>query len=104
MPSFGPLLTVYMFYLKWVIPLVGRILLGDPDCYRMLGVYTQAFENTAYFASCLREAGLEVIPVSYFFGCATGVRGVKPTVVSAARMEPTASPTAIQETAADEQV
>jgi ubiquinone/menaquinone biosynthesis C-methylase UbiE len=81
-PSFGPLRTVYMFYLKWVIPLVGRILLGDPECYRMLGVYTQAFENTTYFAGCLREAGLEVMPVSYFFGCATGVKGMKPPVVA----------------------
>lgn len=79
-PSFGPLRAVYMFYLKWAIPLIGRVLLGDPECYRMLGVYTQAFENTTHFASCLREAGLEVMPVSYFFGCATGVRGMKPPV------------------------
>jgi demethylmenaquinone methyltransferase/2-methoxy-6-polyprenyl-1,4-benzoquinol methylase len=67
-----------MFYLKWLIPLVGRLLLGNPDSYRMLGVYTQAFDNAMHFAACLREAGLEVAPVSYFFGCATGVRGIKP--------------------------
>jgi len=41
-PSFLPLRAVYMFYLKYVIPLVGRALLGNPECYRMLGVYTQA--------------------------------------------------------------
>jgi ubiquinone/menaquinone biosynthesis C-methylase UbiE len=78
-PPFRPLRAVYMFYLKWLIPLVGRVLLGNPDCYRMLGVYTQAFGNATHFASCLRKAGLDVVPVSYFFGCATGARGNKPS-------------------------
>jgi ubiquinone/menaquinone biosynthesis C-methylase UbiE len=77
-PPLLPLRAAYMFYLKWVIPLIGRLLLGNPDCYRMLGVYTQAFGNATHFAGCLRKAGLEVDPVSYFFGCATGVRGRKP--------------------------
>lgn len=78
-PPFRPLRGLFMFYLKWVIPLIGRALLGNPDCYRMLGVYTEAFGNATHFVGCLREAGLEAVPVSYFFGCATGVRGVKPT-------------------------
>jgi ubiquinone/menaquinone biosynthesis C-methylase UbiE len=77
-PPMLPLRAAYMFYLKWLIPLVGRLLLGNPDSYRMLGVYTEAFDNATHFAACLREAGLEVAPVSYFFGCATGVRGIKP--------------------------
>jgi ubiquinone/menaquinone biosynthesis C-methylase UbiE len=77
-PPFLPLRAAYMFYLKWLIPVVGRVLLGNPDSYRMLAVYTQAFGNVTHFANCLREAGLEVVPVSYFFGCATGVRGIKP--------------------------
>jgi ubiquinone/menaquinone biosynthesis methyltransferase len=80
-PSFPPLRMAYMFYLKWIIPLVGRMLLGNPECYRMLGVYTQAFGNAAHFASCLKNAGLEGTAVSYFFGCATGVRGTKPPAV-----------------------
>jgi demethylmenaquinone methyltransferase/2-methoxy-6-polyprenyl-1,4-benzoquinol methylase len=77
-PPFLPLRVAYMFYLKWLIPIVGRVLLGNPDTYRMLGAYTEAFNNATHFAGCLREAGLEVAPVSYFFGCATGVRGTKP--------------------------
>ncbi len=80
-PSFLPLRAAYMLYLKYVIPVVGRVLLGNPECYRMLGVYTQAFNNATHFADCLREAGLEVVRVSYFFGCATGVRGMKPPAV-----------------------
>ncbi len=79
-PSFAPLRAVYLFYLNRVIPIIGRLLLGDPDCYRMLGTYTQAFNNAKHFAGCLQEAGLEATPVSYFWGCATGVRGVKPRV------------------------
>jgi ubiquinone/menaquinone biosynthesis C-methylase UbiE len=77
-PACLPLRMLYMFYLKRLIPLVGRMLLGNPDCYRMLGVYTEAFANAKHFAGCLRQAGLDAVPVSYFFGCATGVRGTKP--------------------------
>ncbi len=72
-PPFLPLRAAFMFYLKLLIPLIGRVLLGDPDCYRMLGVYTRAFENVTQFVGFLREA----VPVSYFLGCATGVRGTK---------------------------
>ena len=67
-----------MFYLKRVIPLIGRLFLGNPDCYRMLGVYTEAFGDATFFAECLRTAGLESSLVSHLFGCATGVRGTKP--------------------------
>ena len=77
-PPYLLLRAAYMFYLKLVIPFVGRVLLGNPDSYRMLGLYTQAFKNANYFAGCLREAGLEAVTDSYFFGCATGVRGIKP--------------------------
>ena len=68
----------YMFYLKRIIPLLGKVLLGNPDNYRMLGVYTTAFQNCTLFKEeCLR-AGLMVQEASYFFGCATGVYGQKP--------------------------
>lgn len=68
----------YMFYLNRVIPLVGKICLGNPDNYRMLGIYTTAFGNCRQFAKLLQDHGLNVTEVSYFFGCATGVRGSKP--------------------------
>lgn len=77
-PSFPPLRGAYLFYLKRVIPLIGRIFLKNPDCYRMLGVYTEAFGDASHFARCLKRAGLEVSATSYFLGCATGVRGFKP--------------------------
>lgn len=73
--------TVYMLYLKRVIPFVGRLMLGNPECYRMLGVYTEAFGDASHFAECLRQEGLEVTETSFFLGCATGVRGIKPLAV-----------------------
>lgn len=77
-PPFPPLRMLYMFYLKQVIPLIGRLMLGNPDNYRMLGIYTEAFGDVGHFRSCLADAGLEAVQVSYFLGCASGVRGRKP--------------------------
>src|SRR5262249_42557396 len=69
---------VYLFYLDRLIPLIGRLFLGDPANYKMLGIYTRAFGTCKHFAECLRQCGLEVSEINYFFGCATAVRGVKP--------------------------
>lgn len=77
-PPFPLIRGAYTLYLKWLIPWLGRALLGNPDSYRMLGTYTEAFDNAKRFSGCLKGAGLEVTLVSYFFGCATGVRGSKP--------------------------
>jgi ubiquinone/menaquinone biosynthesis C-methylase UbiE len=68
----------YLFYLNRIIPWIGRLFLGNPANYRMLGVYTQAFGDCRHFAECLRHHGMEVSQVRYFFGCASGVRGAKP--------------------------
>jgi ubiquinone/menaquinone biosynthesis C-methylase UbiE len=70
----------YLLYLNRVIPWIGRLFLGNPANYRLLGVYTEAFGTCQHFAECLRQQGLEVAETSYFFGCATGVRGIKPRV------------------------
>jgi demethylmenaquinone methyltransferase/2-methoxy-6-polyprenyl-1,4-benzoquinol methylase len=55
MPSFRPLRAAFMFYLKRVIPLVGQALLGDPECYRMLGAYTEAFWQCYAFRRLLEK-------------------------------------------------
>ena len=67
----------YMLYLKYCIPLIGKILLGNPDNYRMLGIYTEQFGNCRHMASLLQEAGLSVSMKEFFFGCATAVYGMK---------------------------
>ena len=67
----------YMFYLSRIIPWIGRLFLGNPLNYRMLGIYTQDFGTCQYFAECLQQQGLEVRTIYYFFGCAMGVYGRK---------------------------
>lgn len=67
----------YMFYLKQVIPLIGKIFQGDSDNYRMLGKYTEKFADCTLFHQLLITKGLEVHQTSHFAGCATGVFGRK---------------------------
>jgi demethylmenaquinone methyltransferase/2-methoxy-6-polyprenyl-1,4-benzoquinol methylase len=77
-PPIWFLRPLYMFYLERIIPLIGRLFLGNPANYRLLGVYTRAFGNCRHFAACLRHQGLRVSESSHLFGCATSVRGTKP--------------------------
>jgi demethylmenaquinone methyltransferase/2-methoxy-6-polyprenyl-1,4-benzoquinol methylase len=67
----------YMFYLKRIIPTLGRLFLGNPDNYRMLGIYTEKFENCSKMADFLRERKLDVEYKTFFFGCASGLVGRK---------------------------
>lgn len=67
----------YLLYLRRVIPLLGRAFLGNPDNYRLLGLYTEAFAPD-HMARCLAEAGLAVAPRKLFFGCATLFVGTRP--------------------------
>ena len=65
----------YMFYLKRVIPAIGKLFMGNPENYRMLGIYTEQFGNCRKMSEFLQNAGLEVEYKSFFFGCASGLRG-----------------------------
>jgi ubiquinone/menaquinone biosynthesis methyltransferase len=78
--------SMYVFYLKRVIPLLGAVLLGNPENYRMLGVYTARFGDAGGFAERLRQAGLETMYASYFFGCASGAWGIRPGDAPRARV------------------
>ncbi|HEX8683625.1 MAG TPA: class I SAM-dependent methyltransferase [Ardenticatenaceae bacterium] len=76
----NPLLRpLFMFYLKYCIPLIGALFLGDPHSYRMLGVYTERFGNCATMSRILADCGFQVRYKVHFLGCATSVSGVKPT-------------------------
>jgi len=68
----------YLFYLRRVIPILGALMLGDPQNYRMLGVYTVRFGDCRRLAASIGAAGLHAELGSYFFGCASGVRGWRP--------------------------
>lgn len=77
-PSGFALRRLYLFYLKRVIPILGRLFLGNPECYRMLGVYTERFKGCEPVVETMRNAGFEAELVSYFHGCATGIVARKP--------------------------
>jgi ubiquinone/menaquinone biosynthesis methyltransferase len=78
-PRWRPLRLAYLFYLKRVIPTLGRLLLGNPENYRMLGVYTERFGDCRALVEVLRATGLEATYAESFFGCATGVHGSRAT-------------------------
>jgi len=69
--------TAFLFYLKQVIPILGWVFLGNPETYRMLGVYTQAFVNSKKVYEIFKRDNFEVEYVEYFFGCASGIKGRK---------------------------
>ena len=69
--------AMYRFYLSRLIPLIGKSLLGDIECYRMLGVYTEAFGSCASVARIFLETGLTADVRRHFFGCATSLTGTK---------------------------
>lgn len=69
--------SFYLFYLKRIIPFLGRTFVGNPESYRMLGVYTEEFKNSKNIFHIFCDQGFEVEYVEYFFGCASGIKGKK---------------------------
>ncbi|MEM6554212.1 MAG: class I SAM-dependent methyltransferase, partial [Planctomycetota bacterium] len=76
-PRAGWLRWPYMLYLKRLIPVIGALLLGNPDNYRLLGVYTERFGDCGSAASAFERAGLALTRHRFFAGCATGFSGRK---------------------------
>lgn len=70
--------AIYLWYVSTLIPQLGRLLLGDIECYRMLGVYTRAFGSCERVAPVFAAAGLHTDVRRHFFGCATALVGNKP--------------------------
>ena len=69
--------TFYGFYLGQVIPFLGKLLLGNPEEYKMLWKYISNFENAKQATEIFSNAGLTTKFCSYFYGCATGFYGNK---------------------------
>ncbi|UIP07985.1 class I SAM-dependent methyltransferase [Erythrobacter sp. SDW2] len=69
---------LYLFHLKFVLPVVERILLRGAQDFSMIGAYSTNFGNAQGFAQDLAANGLQVEYRKFFFGCATGVCGRKP--------------------------
>lgn len=67
----------YSNYLGKVIPILGKLFLGNPNDYKMLWIYTQNFQSCKKVEEIFRRNNLEVNYEKYFFGCASGVYGKK---------------------------
>lgn len=67
----------YGFYLGQIIPVLGKLLLGNPKEYKMLWRYTNNFENSKKATDIFVKSGLKTKFNSYFYGCATGFSGQK---------------------------
>jgi ubiquinone/menaquinone biosynthesis methyltransferase len=76
-PNNKILKALYGFYLGLVIPILGRLLLGNPEEYKMLWQYTTRFDNAKKAAEIFSNSGLSTTFNSYFYGCATGFYGIK---------------------------
>jgi len=71
------LLFLYRFYLSKIIPILGKMFLGNPNDYKMLWIYTENFGNCDDVKEIFQRNGLMVKSEKYFFGCATGISGNK---------------------------
>lgn len=76
-PASKLLLWPYMFYLRYCIPIIGKLCLGNPDNYRFLAQYTQLFQNARRAQSAFQAAGLHTDYAELFFGCASAIYGYK---------------------------
>lgn len=70
----------YVFYLRSIIPLVGRCFLGNPDNYRMLAMYTERFAAGELVRELFEARGFRVRVEDLFFGCARRIVGVRGNV------------------------
>lgn len=71
------LLFFYSLYLGSIIPILGKIFLGNPKDYKMLWIYTANFGNSNNVKQIFERNNLIVDIDDYFFGCATGISGSK---------------------------
>lgn len=67
----------YRIYIGKITPQITRLLLGDPEEYKLLWEYTKRYKNSQWVADIFNDVGLETTYDEYFFGCASGVSGSK---------------------------
>jgi len=77
-PESNWLRAPYRFYISKVIPLVGRFFLKDIECYKMLGVYTEAFGSCRRVVEHFEKVGFRVAFKTHFYGCASSLVMIKP--------------------------
>jgi len=68
---------LYKLYLGKIIPVLGKLFLGNPEDYKMLWIYTEKFGDCTRVKEIFMRNKLEVTFNNYFFGCASGISGRK---------------------------
>jgi ubiquinone/menaquinone biosynthesis methyltransferase len=76
-PHWLPLRLPYLLYLRYVVPFIGMLLLGNPENYRMLYRYTVKFANCSRLQAVFAANGFTVERYSFFWGCATALVATK---------------------------
>ncbi|MCZ8019830.1 class I SAM-dependent methyltransferase [Novosphingobium sp.] len=69
---------LYLFHLKFVLPMIERIFLRGAQDFSMIGTYSTTFGDASQFVGMLRSEGLDARFGKAFFGCATIASGHKP--------------------------
>jgi demethylmenaquinone methyltransferase/2-methoxy-6-polyprenyl-1,4-benzoquinol methylase len=77
LPRSALLRRPYLLYLRYVVPCVGKLLLGNPQNYRMLSTYVAGFEDCRELKELFAREGFTVSYHSLFWGCATALIGRK---------------------------
>lgn len=68
---------LYQFYIQHIIPILGKLLLGNPIEYKMLWLYTDRFENAKKADEIFKSTGLVTNYNTFFYGCSSGFSGQK---------------------------
>lgn len=71
------LLHTFGFYLKTIIPVLGKAFLGNPEQYQMLWKYTEKFGNVNKVLPIFGEYFSLTATMNHFGGCASTILGFK---------------------------
>ena len=77
-PSNKLIRFLYMIYLRYWVPFIGRIISGDKQAYKYLNTSIEGFYNIKEFSSLMQKAGFHnVIATPLAFGVACIYKGSK---------------------------
>ena len=69
---------IYVPYLRFYLPLAGRLLSGDKEAYQFLSSSIQEFQDPEVTASMMKQTGFQEVRIHRMtFGVATIVIGIK---------------------------
>ena len=79
LPRSGLVRSIYLFYLRHLLPRIGSLISGDPFAYRYLNETIETFPYGAHFCRLLTQAGFTgVFARPMALGVATIYHGQKP--------------------------